>query len=97
MAAITTSVTVGHRARMTAGATTAMAITTMEPTPATTHADTGRARLRLPTHQHAAMVGQMSLRVLIIDDDHKLRALLADYLAPHDVQVVGAASGARSL
>lgn len=39
----------------------------------------------------------MSLRVLLIDDDNKLRALLGEYMAPHDVQVVGSASGAEGI
>lgn len=39
----------------------------------------------------------MALRVLLIDDDSKLRRLTADYMAPHDVQVVGAGDGAEGL
>ena len=39
----------------------------------------------------------MSLRVLLIDDDHRLRGLLADYLAPSDVHLDHAADGPTGL
>ena len=39
----------------------------------------------------------MSLRVLLIDDDHRLRGLLADYLAPSDVHLEHAADGPTGL
>jgi len=39
----------------------------------------------------------MTLRALLIDDDHRLAELLAEYFAPHDVEVVHAADGRAGL
>jgi DNA-binding response OmpR family regulator len=39
----------------------------------------------------------MSVRALLIDDDHKLAELLAAYLRPHDVTLAHAPDGARGL
>ncbi len=39
----------------------------------------------------------MSLRILLIDDDHRLHELLTSYMGPHDVHITSAFDGPRGL